>query len=108
VQRKAPLRPRNTLENRLWARLRMMDGVRFRRRSPFKTFTLDFVAHEAGLVISLEDHGPDKRSSHIVRDRLLSERGYVILRLRRAEVERDLPGALHRIKAVLEDIAASD
>jgi very-short-patch-repair endonuclease len=106
VRRKAPLRARNTLENRLWARLRAMDGVRFRRKSPFKTFTLDFVEHDAGLVISLEGGEPGKRSSHIVRDRLLSERGYVILRLWRTEVERDLPGALGRIQSVLEDIAA--
>ena len=106
MQRKTPLRPRNTLENRLWARLRSLEGVRFRRKSPFRSFTLDFVEHDAGLVISLEDGEPGKRSAHIVRDRLLSERGYVILRLRRAEVERDLPGALHRIKAVLEDLTA--
>ena len=104
MQRKAPLRPRNTLENRLWLRLRGIEGARFRRKSPFKTFTLDFVEHDAGLVISLEDGEPGKRSSHIVRDRLLNEHGYVILRLWRQEVARDLGGALHRIKAVLEDL----
>jgi len=93
------------LEVRLWARLREMEGVRFRRKSPFKTFTLDFVEHNAGLVISLEDGEPGRRSNHIVRDRLLSEQGYVILRLKRRDVEQDLHGALHRIKAVLEDIA---
>ena len=104
MQRKAPLRPRNTLENRLWARLRGMEGVRFRRRSPFKTFTLDFVEHDAGLVVSLEDGEPGRRSNTIIRDRLLSEQGYVILRLRRSEVEHDLPAALRRIKSVLVDL----
>jgi len=109
VRRKAPLKVRNTLEMRLWARLREMEGVRFRRKVPFRSFILDFVAHEAGLVISLEDGEPGGRSvkegsGHIVRDRLLSERGYVILRLKRREVEQDLHGALHRIKAVLEDL----
>jgi len=82
-----------------------MEGNRFRRKSPFKTFTLDFVEHNAGLVISLEDGEPGRRSNTIVRDRLLSEQGYVILRLRRQEVERDIHGAVGRIKAVLEDIA---
>lgn len=105
MQRKAQLRPRNTLDNRLWARLRGMEGARFRRKSPFKTFTLDFVEHDAGLVISLEDGEPGRRSNTIVRDRLLSEQGYVILRLKRREVEQDLHGTLRRIKAVLEDIA---
>jgi very-short-patch-repair endonuclease len=105
MQRKAPLRPRNTLENRMWARLRMLEGYRFRKKSPFKTFTLDFVEHDARLVISLEDGEPGKRFTHIVRDRLLSEQGYVILRLWRREVERDLHSAIHRIRLVLEDLA---
>jgi very-short-patch-repair endonuclease len=108
MQRKVPLQPRNTLENRLWARLKEMESVRFRRRSPFRTFILDFVEHDAGLVISLEDRGHrsvKEGSGHIARDRLLSEQGYVILRLDRAEAARDLSGALHRIKAVLQDIA---
>ena len=104
--RKVPLRARNTLEARLWARLKALEGYRFRRKSPFSTFILDFVEHDAGLVISLEDGEPGRRSHHAVRDRLLSERGYVILRLRRAEVEQDLQAALHRITAVLADIAA--
>ena len=108
MQRKAPLRARTTLETRLWARLRQMPGYRFRRQSPFRTFTLDFVEHQAGLVISLEDGEPGRRSPHIVRDRLLSEQGYVILRLWRQEAEHDLSGAMHRIKAVLDDIAVPD
>ena len=92
------------MENRLWARLREMEGYRFRRKSPFRTFTLDFVEHDAGLVIAIEDGEPGRRSPHIVRDRLLSEQGYVIFRLWRQEAERDLSGAFHRIKMVLEDL----
>jgi very-short-patch-repair endonuclease len=106
MQRKAPLRARNTLETRLWARLRALEGYRFRKKSPFRTFTLDFVEHEARLVVSLEEGEPGKRSVHIVRDRLLSEQGYVILRLWRREAERDLSSALNRIRTVLEDLGA--
>jgi very-short-patch-repair endonuclease len=105
MQRKTPLRVRNTLENRLWARLRALEGYRFRRRSPFKTFTLDFVEHDLGLVLLLEDGEPGKRTGAIARDRLLSEAGYVILRLWRREAERDLHAALNRIRAVLEDLS---
>jgi very-short-patch-repair endonuclease len=105
MQRKAPLRARNTLDIRLWTRLKVLDGYRFRRASPFRTFTLDFVEHDAGLVVLLEDGEPGRhRTGSIVRDRLLSEQGYVILRLWRREAERDLHTALHRIKAVLEDL----
>jgi very-short-patch-repair endonuclease len=84
-----------------------MEGYRFRRKSPFRTFILDFAEHAVGLVISLEDErGSLKRGSgHTVRDRLLSEQGYVILRLWRREAERDLPAALNRIKSVLTDLA---
>ena len=107
MQRKAPLRPRNTVETRLWARLKALEGYRFRRKSPFRSFTLDFVEHDLGLVIALEGGEPGhlkKGSGHIVRDRLLSQQGYVILRLYRAEAERDLGAALDRIKSVLDDI----
>ena len=58
-----------------------------------------------GLVICLEDGEPGRRSNTIVRDRLLSEQGYVILRLWRREVERDLHGAVQRIRAVLDDLS---
>ena len=111
MQRKAPLRATNTLDNRLWIRLKALEGYRFRRKSPFKTFTLDFVEHDTGLVILLEDGVPgrnrpnNERAGSIVRDRLLSEQGYVILRLWRREAERDLHSAIHRIKAVLEDLS---
>jgi very-short-patch-repair endonuclease len=106
MQRKTPLKTRNTLDNRLWARLKALEGYRFRRKSPFRTFTLDFVEHDAGLVVLLEEGDPGRqRTGSIVRDRLLSEQGYVILRLWRREAERDLHMALARIKAVLEDIA---
>jgi very-short-patch-repair endonuclease len=105
MRRKSPLAVRNTLDNRLWARLRALDGYHFRRKSPFRTFTLDFVEHDLGLVVLLEDGEPGKRTGAIVRDRLLSEQGYVILRLWRQEAERDLNATLHRITAVLEDLS---
>jgi very-short-patch-repair endonuclease len=108
MQRKTPLRARNTLENRLWARLKALEGYRFRRKSPFRTFTLDFAEHTLKLAISLEDGEPGRRSNTIVRDRLLSEQGYVILRLWRREAERDLHSAVHRIRSVLEDLVAAD
>lgn len=105
MRRRAPFRRRNTLENRLWACLRAMEGCRFTRKSPFGSFALDFVEHERGLVISSEHDEPGRRSNHIVRDRPLSEQGYVILRLAVREADRDLHDALHRIRAILEDMA---
>ncbi len=112
MQRKRALTPRNTLDARLWVRLRDMreQGWHFRKGAPFKTFTLDFVEHDARLVIDLLEGEPGRRSPpiHVVRDRLLSEQGYVILRLWRAEAERDLGAAVARIKTVLADLSAHD
>ena len=112
MQRRRALGPRNTLDARLWARLRELkeQGWHFRRAAPFKTFTLDFVAHDARLVIDLQDGEPGKKTPpiHIVRDRLLSEQGYVILRLWRAEAERDLSGALHKIREVLDALPKAE
>ena len=93
------------MENRLWARLKALDGYRFRRKSPFRTFTLDFVEHDAGLVVCWKMANRAPAHGSIVRDRLLSEQGYVILRLWRREAERDLHAAVHRIKTVLEDLS---
>ncbi|HEX4635581.1 MAG TPA: DUF559 domain-containing protein [Rhizomicrobium sp.] len=106
MQRKVPLRAQATLENRLWVRLRDMESYRFRRKAPFRSFMLDFVEHDLGLVISLEDGQPGRRPNTIARDRLLNEQGYVILRLWRRETEQDIPGAVQRIKAVLEDLSS--
>ena len=109
MQRKAPLGARNSLEARLWARLKLIEGTRFRRRATFRTFTLDFVEHDARLAISLEDGEPGRaRTGQIVRDRLLSEAGYTILRLWRAEAARDVSAAVSRIKTVLADLSAHD
>ncbi|HEY0267362.1 MAG TPA: DUF559 domain-containing protein [Rhizomicrobium sp.] len=108
LKRKRPLGRDASLENRLWARLRALEGVRFRRKSSFRTFTLDFVEHDHRLVIALLEGAPGKSQPvHIVRDRLLSEQGYVILRLWRGEAERDLSGAVQRIRAVLDDLSAT-
>jgi crossover junction endodeoxyribonuclease RuvC len=110
MQRRRALKPRNSLDTRLWARLRELKerGWHFRKGAPFKTFTLDFVEHDARLVIDLLDGEPGRTRppARIVRDRLLSEQGYVVLRLWRVEAERDLHSALHRIRGVLEEVSA--
>ena len=112
MQRKSALRPRNTLDARLWARLREMreQGWHFRKGAPFKTFTLDFVEHDVRLVIDLLEGEPGTRlpPPRIVRDRLLGEQGYVILRLWRAEAERDLHSAVHKIRDVLDALSPAE
>ena len=90
MRRRRALAPRTDVASRLWARLRGLEGFHFRRGAPFKTFTLDFVEHEVGLVVDLVAGVPGRRSSHHgTRDKLLAAEGYVILRLWRDEAARD-------------------
>jgi very-short-patch-repair endonuclease len=100
MQRRRPLRREATLEDFLWLRLKALEGRCFRRDAVFQTFPLAFVDHDALLVVELET-GPEARSP--VRDRLLREAGYTILRFARAEAETGLNGIMEMIKAVLED-----
>lgn len=111
MQRRRALGPRNELEARLWAWLRTLreEGWHFRKGASFKTFRLDFVAHDARLVIELLDGEPGRdRTVHPVRDRLLAEQGYVILRLWRSEASHDLSSAIHRIREVLAALSTGD
>jgi len=105
MQRKRALWARSDLDARLWARLRELraDGWHFRKAAHFKTFRLDFVEHDVRLVIDLAEGEPgrDKIAIQPVRDRLLAEQGYAILRLWRVEAARDLPCAIQRIREIL-------
>ncbi len=112
MQRKRALGPRSDLDARLWARLREMreEGWHFRKSAHFKTFRLDFVEHDARLVIDLVDGEPgrDKIAIQPVRDRLLAEQGYAILRLWRVEAARDLSSAIQHIREILAAHAPGD
>lgn len=97
IARKKPLRPAADAEARLWLKLRALSeqGWHFRRGRYFRTFRLPFVEHDALLVVEFDD---GRRS--IVRDRLLAEAGYSVLRFRRDE---PLSAVIAFVRAVLED-----
>ncbi len=81
MQRKRPLQRDPGIENRLWLHLKALEGYRFPSRAgTFRTFRLPFVEHEALLVVELDDG-----RRYAVRDRLLREAGYTILRFLRAD-----------------------
>jgi very-short-patch-repair endonuclease len=108
MQRRTSLKIANTPQNQLWARLKAMEGYQFRRKARFGNFTVDFIEHNKGLVIVMEDAEPGQRLTHNIRDRVLSNQGYIILRLRWWEAEHQLHCVLHRIRCVLEDLALTD
>ena len=100
MQRKRPLGREPGLQDLLWLRLSALEGWHFRKGSSFQTFTLPFVEHDALLVVELEVD-PSNRS--LVRDRLLREAGYTILRFPMADAEAGLDPVVATIRAVLED-----
>ncbi len=101
MQRKRPLQREAELEDLLWLRLRGLkeQGWHFRKNAHFKTFPLPFVEHEALLVVEMAQAG------NIVRDRLLHEAGYTVLRFARADAEENLDCVLDTVIAVLKDRA---
>jgi len=101
MQRKRPLRRQPEIEHLLWLKLRALkeQGWHFRKASPFRSFLLPFVEHEALLVVQLGG------VPSIVRDRLLREAGYTVLRFPRADAARNLSGLVDTIRAVLQDRA---
>jgi very-short-patch-repair endonuclease len=103
MRRKRALRRPSTIENLLWLRLKALSeqGWHFRRNAYFRTFLLPFVAHEALLMVELDDGG--KAPRNIIRDRLLREEGYSILRIPRADAVENLPSVVAGIRAVLQD-----
>jgi very-short-patch-repair endonuclease len=104
MRRKRPLRRQAETEYLLWLRLRALkeQGWHFRKTSPFRSFLLPFVEHGALLVVEL-----DSRRS-IVRDRLLREAGYTILRFPRIDAAGNLNAVMATIRGVLEDCAQAD
>ena len=97
MQRKRPLGFDPGIENLLWLRLKLLG---FRRKAHFRTFLLPFVDHAALLVVELDD-GRRK----IVRDRLLREAGYTVLRFPGADAMQNLPSVVAAIRAVQQDRA---
>ena len=100
MQRKRPLRREVTVEDLLWLRLKALEGWHFRRSASFQTFGLQFVEHDGLLVVELE---VDRAGHNPVRDRLLHEAGYTILRFSRAEAESNLSAVSDMIRKILED-----
>jgi len=100
MQRKRPIRRDATVEDLLWLRLKALEGWHFRRRALFQTFDLQFVEHDALLVVELES---DHTGRSPVRDRLLREAGYTILRIPHADAEDNLSAVVSKVHAILED-----
>ena len=89
-------------ERRLWRALRELNrrGCHFRRQAPFDRYVLDFVEHEAKLVVELDgsqhahdaNHARDER-----RDAFLASQGYRTLRFWNTDLWENYDGVVEAI-----------
>src|SRR5262245_29541343 len=82
-------------ERRLWQilRLRQTQGNRFRRQVPIGPFIVDFVCHEARLIVEIDggQHDPSSEAE-ASRTRFLEGEGYRVLRFWNNEVLENAEG----------------
>ena len=100
-QRAKELRGQMALaEKRLWQHLRgkQMNGLRFRRQEPVGNYIADFYCAAAKLVIEMDgDSHSERAETDALRDDVLHNEGYTVLRFHNAQVFDDLTGVLETI-----------
>jgi very-short-patch-repair endonuclease len=93
-------------ERIIWNALRAhrLNGAGFRRQTPIGPYIVDFVCHEAKLVIEL-DGGQHFEAEHLAkdarRDAFLEGRGFSVLRFNNHDVMTNRSGVLETIAAAL-------
>jgi very-short-patch-repair endonuclease len=97
-------------ERRLWRELRMLNrnGYHFRHQAPFRGYILDFVEHSRKLIVELDgnQHGIEKNLARDkMRDKILFDQGYKILRFWNREVDESMDVIIVRIVFELEQRA---
>jgi very-short-patch-repair endonuclease len=93
-------------ETLLWRYLKAhrIDDLGFRRQVPIGDYVVDFVCHEARIVIELdgETHDFESQQEHdVTRDAWLATRGYIVLRF----VNQDVLSNLEGVVTVIRDAA---
>jgi very-short-patch-repair endonuclease len=91
-------------ERRVWQMLRMrqVNGCRFRRQAPIGRYIVDFVCHEARLIIEVDGGQHDAAAQpEAERSRFFEGQGYRILRFWNNEVLENREGVLMTIAAAL-------
>ncbi len=107
VERSRALRKAMTpIEWRLWYQInrRQLNGVKFRRQAPIGPYIVDFVSHEAKLVIELDgdSHGDARAAEHDEhRTRFLEGRGFRVIRFWNSDVYSNLDGVMRELRAAV-------
>ena len=96
-------------ETKLWHRLRsrQISGCKFVRQEPVGRYICDFVCRERKLIIEVDGGQHLESNNDIIRDRMLTEDGYRILRFWNNDVFRNIDGVLQTIEASIHDAPLS-
>ncbi len=87
------------VERKLWLKLREQD-IGFRRQAPIGRYIVDFVSHQAKLVVELDGgqhNEPAAQTYDDVRTAWLETHGYRVLRFWNSDVNENLEGVLDTI-----------
>ncbi len=79
------------------------DAICNRREVPLGPFIVDFLCHEARLIVEIDgDQHAETQSYDAARTRYLERLGYAVMRVPTYEVLHDIAAVLDRIHLVLE------
>ena len=85
----------------LWSKIRsrQLEGIKFRRQQSIENYIVDFVTFEKRIIIELDggQHADQKREDQM-RDKLLSENGFTVLRFWNNDVFKDIDSVLEIIR----------
>jgi very-short-patch-repair endonuclease len=107
VRSRALRRDLTDAERIIWygVRAHRLNGASFRRQTPIGPFIVDFVCHDARLIVEIDGaqhFEAEHEMSDARRDAYLRRRGYRVLRLNNHDVMTNRTGVLERIaEAVL-------
>lgn len=95
------------MEAKLWYALRnrRLNGWKFRRQCPIDRFIVDFVCHDAKLIIEVDGatHGTtEEQSRDRMRTQTLEACGFHVLRVTNTDVFENLDGVRETILTAIE------
>jgi very-short-patch-repair endonuclease len=95
-------RDQTDAERKLWFRLRdrRLNGMKFRRQMPIRSYVVDFCCESAHLVVELDGGQHNERSvEDAKRTADLEDYGYLVLRFWNNDVMSNIDGVLDTIVA---------
>lgn len=90
-------------EKKLWKLLRnrKFEGLKFRRQHPLRSYIVDFFCEEYGIVVELDGsyhNSPEQKEKDRLRDLLLSNLSYKVIRFENKLVFNDIEAVFSEIK----------